>query len=65
MPLAHTQPGSGAGKSCLALNLSSQILRLFLYGGLPLLQTRVSLNSFKTLEISEDSMLSVVLLLTV
>ena len=38
MSLAHMQSGSGAGKCYLALNLASQMLRLFLYGGLPLLQ---------------------------
>lgn len=38
MSLAHMLSGSGTGKCYLALNLSSQMLRLFLCGGLPLLQ---------------------------
>lgn len=50
MPLAHMQLGSEAEKCYLALNLPSQMLRLFLYGGLPLLQIVVPLNSLKHLK---------------
>jgi len=51
MSLAHKQSGSGAGKCYLALNLASQMLRLFLCGRLPLLQV-VVLFPILTLRIS-------------
>lgn len=53
MSLAGMLSGSGAGKCNLALNLVSQMLRLFLYGSLPLLQL-VVLFSALTLWISSS-----------